>query len=128
MQAHAHKNNDRKPISMRRLALLAVALLLPAGVLAAETRIALVVGNSAYASGPLLNPANDARLVAQALSQLGFEVIERRDADQNTMKRAIQEFGERLDKGGPQAVGLFYYAGHGVQLNGRNYLIPTKAN
>src|SRR3984885_11386400 len=113
---------------MCRLALLAVALLLPAGVQAAETRIALVVGNSAYASGPLLNPANDARLVAQALSQLGFEVIERRDADQNTMKRAIQEFGERLDKGGPQAVGLFYYAGHGVQLNGRNYLIPTKAN
>jgi formylglycine-generating enzyme required for sulfatase activity len=128
VQVHAHKNNDRKPISMCRLALLAVALLLPAGVQAAETRIALVVGNSAYASGPLLNPANDARLVAQALSQLGFEVIERRDADQNTMKRAIQEFGERLDKGGPQAVGLFYYAGHGVQLNGRNYLIPTKAN
>ena len=126
MQAHAHKNNDWK--LMCRLALLAVALLLPADVQAAETRIALVVGNSAYASGPLLNPANDARLVAQALSQLGFEVIERRDADQNTMKRAIQEFGERLDKGGPQAVGLFYYAGHGVQLNGRNYLIPTKAN
>ena len=59
---------------------------------------------------------------------LGFDVIARRNADQITMKRAIQEFGSRLEKAGPGAVGLFYYAGHGVQLNGRNYLIPTTAH
>jgi uncharacterized caspase-like protein len=94
---------------------------------AAETRIALVIGNSSYASGPLPNPANDAQMMADTLNTLGFEVIARRNADQNTMKRAIQEFGSRLEKGGPSAVGLFYYAGHGVQLNGRNYLIPTTA-
>jgi formylglycine-generating enzyme required for sulfatase activity len=94
---------------------------------AAETRIALVIGNSNYASGPLPNPANDAQMMADTLNTLGFEVIARRNADQNTMKRAIQEFGSRLEKGGPSAVGLFYYAGHGVQLNGRNYLIPTTA-
>jgi formylglycine-generating enzyme required for sulfatase activity len=93
----------------------------------AETRIALVIGNSDYSSGPLPNPANDAKMIAETLNNLGFEVIARRNADQNTMKRAIQEFGARLEKAGPAAVGLFYYAGHGVQLNGRNYLIPTTA-
>jgi len=94
---------------------------------AEETRIALVIGNSDYASGPLPNPANDAKLIGDALTSLGFDVIARRNADQITMKRAIQEFGSRLEKAGPGAVGLFYYAGHGVQLNGRNYLIPTTA-
>src|SRR5215831_3621548 len=112
---------------MRRFTLLIVALVLPVLAQGGEIRVALVIGNSAYPSGPLPNPANDARLMKEALRQLRFEVIERRDADQVSMKRAIQEFGERLDKAGPEAVGLFYYAGHGVQLNGRNYLIPTTA-
>jgi formylglycine-generating enzyme required for sulfatase activity len=102
-------------------------MMLGSAVVAAETRIALVIGNSSYASGPLPNPANDAQMMADTLTSVGFEVIARRNADQNTMKRAIQEFGSRLEKGGPSAVGLFYYAGHGVQLNGRNYLIPTTA-
>ncbi len=102
-------------------------LMLGSVAVAAETRIALVIGNSNYTSGPLPNPANDAQMMADTLSSLGFEVITRRNADQNTMKRAIQEFGSRLEKGGPAAVGLFYYAGHGVQLNGRNFLIPTTA-
>jgi formylglycine-generating enzyme required for sulfatase activity len=110
-----------------RLALFAVTVLGSASAIAAETRIALVIGNSDYASGPLPNPANDAKMIGETLNNLGFEVIARRNADQNTMKRAIQEFGSRLEKAGPAAVGLFYYAGHGVQLNGRNYLIPTTA-
>jgi formylglycine-generating enzyme required for sulfatase activity len=110
-----------------RLALIALITLGWATATSAETRIALVIGNSEYSSGPLPNPANDAKMIGETLSSLGFEVIARRNADQNTMKRAIQEFGARLEKGGPSAVGLFYYAGHGVQLNGRNYLIPTTA-
>jgi len=114
-------------MSLLRITLVMVAILASTSALAVETRIALVIGNSEYASGPLPNPANDAKLMADSLSGLGFEVIARRNADQITMKRAIQEFGERLEKGGPGAVGLFYYAGHGVQLNGRNYLIPTTA-
>jgi formylglycine-generating enzyme required for sulfatase activity len=113
---------------MKRLTLLAVAVLMPLWVQAAEPRVALVIGNSAYPSGPLRNPANDADLVAETLEKVGFYVIKRRNADQITMKRAIQEFGKRLEDAGPQAVGLFYYAGHGVQLSGRNYLIPTTAN
>src|SRR5450631_2549940 len=110
-----------------RFILLTLLLFLSAATFAAETRIALVIGNSDYASGPLPNPANDAKLIGDALANLGFDVIARRNADQTTMKRAIQEFGARLEKAGPDSVGLFYYAGHGVQLNGRNYLIPTTA-
>ena len=112
---------------MTRLTLFFLAILAPALSQATEPRLALVIGNSSYESGPLANPANDARLMSSSLGRLGFEVIERRNADQNTMKRAIQEFGARLEKAGAEAVGLFYYAGHGVQLNGRNYLIPTSA-
>jgi uncharacterized caspase-like protein/formylglycine-generating enzyme required for sulfatase activity len=110
-----------------RFVLFALVAFSSAAAMSAETRIALVIGNSEYSSGPLPNPANDAKMIGETLSSLGFEVIARRNADQNTMKRAIQEFGARLEKGGPAAVGLFYYAGHGVQLNGRNYLIPTTA-
>jgi uncharacterized caspase-like protein len=102
--------------------------LLPAVTVAAEPRIALVIGNGRYASSPLINPPNDAQLIASTLTNLGFEVISRRNSNQTEMKRAIQEFGTRLEAAGPNAVGLFYYAGHGVQLNGGNFLIPVGAN
>ena len=89
-----------------------------------ERRVALVIGNSAYQTAPLRNPANDARDMAAALRDLGFEVIEHIDADQRVMKRAIWSFGERLRQAD---VGLFYYAGHGVQIGGENYMIPVGA-
>ncbi len=89
-----------------------------------QHRLALVVGNSAYSTSPLRNPVNDARAMAEGLTNAGFEVILREDLSQNDMKRAIREFGRRLRNGG---VGLFYYAGHGVQVEGRNYLIPVNA-
>ncbi len=89
-----------------------------------QHRVALVVGNSAYSTSPLRNPVNDARAMGAALADAGFEVILREDQEQNEMKRAIREFGERLGNGG---VGLFYYAGHGMQVEGRNYLIPLNA-
>jgi len=88
----------------------------------AEQRIALVIGNSKYESKPLPNPANDAADVAQALTQLGFRVTLRRDATHRQMVEAINEFGNQLRKGG---TGLFFYAGHGIESNGRNYLIPV---
>jgi len=66
--------------------------------------------------------------MATTLKALGFEVIAHIDADQKTMKRTIQVFGERLEKIGNDAVGLFYYAGHGLQVGGMNYLIPTNAH
>ncbi len=94
----------------------------------AEQRIALVIGNSSYANSRLANPVNDARLISRALRQHGFEVIERLDAGERDMGRAVKAFGERLEAAGSDAVGLFYYAGHGVQVGGINYLIPVDAD
>ena len=89
-------------------------------------RVALVIGNGAYTSVPSLkNPPNDARDMAAMLKTLGFEVISGVNVSQRDMKRLIREFGMRLKGGGS---GLFYYAGHGVQSKGRNYLIPVDAN
>lgn len=87
-------------------------------------RIALVVGNSNYKVAPLRNPVNDAHDMAQALKELGFEVIHGQDLSQNALKTSITQFGDKLDEGG---IGLFYYAGHGTQIHGRNYLIPVDA-
>ncbi len=87
-------------------------------------RLALVVGNARYASAPLRNPVNDAQQMAQALRRVGFTVEVRLNASQTEMKRAIDEFGRQLKQGG---VGLFYYSGHGLQVGGRNYLIPVDA-
>jgi uncharacterized caspase-like protein len=86
-------------------------------------RVALVIGNASYRSAPLSNPLNDARAVADALSRLGFKVISVQDATQKQMFDAVRQFGDAL-RGG---VGLFYYAGHGVQVKGRNFLIPVDA-
>src|SRR5262245_23494927 len=115
-------------IRWARLLLLALIGLLPAQALAqtAESRVALVVGNGNYAAQPLRNPTNDAKAMASALRAVGFDVTELLDADQNTMKRAIEDFGRKLQQGG--GVGLFFFAGHGIQVNGRNYLIPIGAN
>lgn len=89
---------------------------------AAERRVALVIGNSAYKQAPLINPGNDARAVAQALRESGFTVTELRNLNQVGMRRAIREFGDEIAKGG---VGLFFYAGHGMQIRGRNFLVPV---
>jgi hypothetical protein len=87
-------------------------------------RLALVIGNSAYEMVPLKNPINDAQDMATALKNLDFSVILKKDADQRTMEDAIRYFGKQLKKGG---IGLFYFAGHGIQVEGRNYLIPVDA-
>ncbi len=89
-------------------------------------RIALVIGNAAYESAKLKNPANDAKDMANALRKLNFEVIELIDADLLAMDTAVNNFGRKLENG--NGVGLFFYAGHGVQSKGRNYLIPIGAD
>ena len=91
----------------------------------AEPRIALVIGNSRYKQAPLTNPVNDARAIAKALAQSGFAVTEKEDLSQKDMHIALRDFGDALKQGG---VGLFYFAGHGVQVKGRNYLIPVDAD
>lgn len=89
---------------------------------AQEARTALVIGNSSYSYAKLENPKNDATDVADALRGAGFEVILRADANQSAMKDAIRSFGSALrTKGG---VGLLFFAGHGIQVGGENYLMP----
>jgi hypothetical protein len=109
------------------LAVLAVVLVIRP-TQAVEKRIALVIGNNAYDSlERLKNPVSDAKLMTRTLRDLGFDVVERTDADEKTMKRAMQEFGRRIAEAGRDTVSLFYYAGHGLEVNGVNYLVPIKA-
>jgi len=90
-----------------------------------ESRVALIIGNGDYLSGPLSNTVNDARSMARVLRNVGFDVILREDlSNKDEMKKAIREFGFKLKSGG---TGLFYYAGHGLQVNGFNYIIPVNA-
>jgi uncharacterized caspase-like protein len=90
-----------------------------------EPRLALVVGNAAYREAPLVNPVNDARDVAQALKASGFEVTLLENAKLRDIRVALRDFSDQLRRRG--GVGLFYFAGHGVQVKGRNYLVPVGA-
>jgi len=114
---------------MRRLLLSILLVLAAIAPAAAEPRVALVIGNSKYGGDlpKLANPDNDAELMAATLKKLGFTVVKVQDADLTQMKRAIQDFGNKLTSAGKDAVGLFFYAGHGLQISGTNYLIPVNA-
>ncbi len=104
---------------------MAMAMVLAPAAKAQGVRVALVIGQGAYASAPTLaNPPNDARDIAQALRTLGFEVILSVDLDRAQMQNAIAAFGERASRA---ELSLFYYGGHGLQLANHNYLVPTDA-
>ncbi|PIQ56196.1 MAG: hypothetical protein COW02_01435 [Comamonadaceae bacterium CG12_big_fil_rev_8_21_14_0_65_59_15] len=109
---------------IQSLILLCAALTLLPAQAATEKRMALLIGNSGYDVAPLANPVNDVQDMAAALKGVGFEVVQKENLDANGMKQAIREFGTRmkLDK---NAAGFFFYAGHGVQVNGKNYLLPV---
>ncbi len=97
----------------------------PLNRLKAESpRTALIIGNGDYQEVPLSNPVNDATDISQALEELGFEVILLKNKDMREMEEAIDVFHRKLRQGG---IGVFYYAGQGVQVEGENYLIPLKA-
>ena len=104
---------------------LAWLALLPAlGQATASSRVALVIGNGAYQGAPLRNPVNDARAMSARLTTLGFQVITVENAKREAMERAILDFASRLQS---DSTGLFYYAGHGIQSRGHNYLLPVDA-
>lgn len=106
---------------------LSIAFIFPAMLTAQERRVALVIGNGDYqAATKLINPVNDAADIGEVLAGLGFDVEVRIDADLDTMEKAVLRFGNKL-AGSTDSVGFFYYAGHGVQSNGENYLIPVDA-
>ncbi|MGD0190019.1 MAG: caspase family protein [Rhizomicrobium sp.] len=95
----------------------------------AEPRVALVIGNAAYNAdlGTLNNPTHDAQTVGSTLRRLGFDVDVQTDVDQKRMKRAIARLGQRLRDAGRNSTGIFYYAGHGLEVQGENFLVPTDA-
>ena len=104
-------------------ALLLIAVSLSPSVSAEERRVALVIGNAAYEHVPeLANPRNDATDLGEALTLAGFEVVEGLDQSRDEMAATIREFVDRLDGA---STGLFFYAGHGLQVDGRNYMIPV---
>lgn len=95
---------------------------------AAEMRFALVVGNDEYKSAKLATPANDAGLVADALTAAGFTVTGARNLDQATLRESFREFLGQVAAAGPDAVAVVYLAGFGVQFAGENYFVPVDAD
>jgi uncharacterized caspase-like protein len=95
---------------------------------AQEARFALVIGNNQYRSGTLPTPANDAGLVADALTAAGFAVTGAQNLDQTTLRETFREFLNQVSSAGPNAVALVYLAGYGLQFEGENYFVPVDAD
>jgi uncharacterized caspase-like protein len=112
---------------MAMLAVLAPLVAATAHAQAPERRFALVVGNSEYRAGRLPTASNDAGLIAETLRTAGFDVAGARDLDQDTLRRSIREFLDKVSAAGPQAVSFIYLAGYGLQFEGENYIVPIDA-
>ena len=113
---------------LKTLVAVLILLVLSLPVAQAEKRLALVIGNAAYTEiSPLANPKSDATLIAKTLRSVGFEVKLATDLEIRAMARAMRTFGRKLRLAGEDAVGFFYFAGHGIQARGTNYLIPLGA-
>ena len=113
-------------MSIRCSLLVLSALLANCSYASSEQRLALLIGNSAYKSSPLLNPVNDVRLMEGALKDAGFTVVKAENASIREMRRLVRDFGDKLKASG--GVGLFYFAGHGVQVRGENFLVSTDSD
>lgn len=117
----SNKANNNTNVSSNNRKMKAVS-----GVVQGEARVALIFGNANYKETPLKNAGNDAQAMSDALLKLGFEVWLYKDASKREMKEGIRDFSEYLRA--QKAVGLFFYAGHGLQADGRNYLVPVDAD
>jgi len=108
------------------IALLAGGLFAGPPPASAESRLALVIGQSAYRSvTPLPNPANDAKAMTQLLAEAGFDVTSAADLSQKDLNREVGDFAAKIASKGPDTVALVFYAGHGLQVDGENYLVPV---
>ena len=95
----------------------------------AASRLALVIGNSGYQfTSPLKNPANDADLISSKLREIGFEVLTNKDVTLSGTQQLINEFARKIKSIGDDGIVMFYYAGHGIQFNGENFIVPVDAN
>jgi hypothetical protein len=109
-----------------RSALVAAGIVAGTHIAHAENRLALVIGQSAYrAVTPLPNPANDAKAMTQLLGDAGFEVLAAPDLSQNELRQKVGEFAARIAAKGADTVALVFYAGHGMQIDGENFLVPV---
>jgi hypothetical protein len=114
-----------RPI-LARIILAMFAMVLGAEYACADSRVALVIGNSKYVSAdPLKNPANDAAIVKSALASIGFNVTLMQDVAEQDFRKALKDFANNASNAD---VALFYFAGHGVQFRGQNYLLPVDTN
>src|SRR5215213_10427192 len=111
-------------VSFAAVAALLFVFIAPA---AAQQRIALVIGNAAYPKGPIQHSLADGGLVAEALTSIGFEIIEGADVNSNDMRRLFGEFLGRVNAAGPNTIAFIYYSGYAVQFEGDNYFIPVDA-
>src|SRR5215212_11336405 len=107
--------------------LVCAAVLGPASGASAEPRLALVIGEGAYRTGELPTAVNDAGLVAQTLQSAGFEVVQGRDLGANELRQIVRDFLDRAQSAGPDTSAVVYVSGHGLQLEGENYLVPVDA-
>lgn len=115
---------DGSHVALRRFLFCVICALLGAGQVSAQDRVALVIGNSAYEQSPLRNPKNDAEAVSIALKGLGFHVTQATDCSLEKMEDSLVEFRRALKQ---NSVGVLFYAGHGLQVDGENYLVPIDA-
>ena len=106
---------------MRKLALLLFLLFATAFAQAAE-RVALVIGNNAYASAPLYKARSDAKAIGDVLTTIGFDVVRSYDANRTAMDNALSQFGQKARNA---KIAVVYYAGHAIQVDGKNYLVPA---
>src|SRR5260370_38450476 len=109
------------------LVLVPLAVSVASTVAHAEKRIALVIGNAGYQAGALNTPANDAGLIAQTLQAAGFDVVGARDLDQDSLRRALRDFLDNAVAAAPHTVAVVYLSGHGLELEGENYVVPIAA-
>ena len=122
-----HQSYGRWPMLRQAIcsAILLGALVSGSSAALAENRLALVIGESAYRSvTPLPNPANDAKAMSKLLAESGFEVTAVSDLSQKEMNAEVGDFASRIAAKGPDTVALVFYAGHGMQIDGENYLVP----
>lgn len=119
------EESKRKQTELEEKLKLAQQQTLPSISFPAERRVALVIGNATYKFNPLKNPVNDSTDMAKSLRSVGFEVIEANNSTLVQMREATRRFADKL---GSSDVGLVYYSGHGVEVKGKNYLIPVNAD
>jgi uncharacterized caspase-like protein len=116
------------PIALAALIVAAVTLPASAQGPQAEKRIALVIGDGAYANTPLATAANDAGLIAQTLQAAGFDVVGARDLDGDAVRKSFRDFMQKAAGSGPGTVAMIYLSGYGIQYAGENYFIPVDSN